>query len=144
MRAGAGRPRAQIELWCGAGAGYELLCAGKWMLAQSMWKWHEQEFQCYRVLMVQRCSDILQWWWDHIFEFRTLSDLVRNTFCVMATNAVSERVFSTAKHVVNSRRANLKSSSGKDVLFLTYSCQRTPLQHQVCTSLLKFLRSMIG
>jgi len=46
-----------------------------------------------------------------------LSDLVKNTLCVMATSTVSERVFRMAGHVVNSRRANLKSSSVNDILF---------------------------
>jgi len=38
-------------------------------------------------------------------------------FCVIATSAASERVFSMTGYVVNSRRTNLKSSSVNDVLF---------------------------
>ena len=36
---------------------------------------------------------------------------------MMTTSACSERVYCTAGHVVNSRAANLKSSSVNDILF---------------------------
>jgi len=75
------------------------------------------EIQRYKELAAQGCSDILQWWQEHRLEFPALSDLVKNTLCVMATSTVSERVFRMAGHVVNSRRANLKSSSVNDILF---------------------------
>jgi len=43
-------------------------------------------------------------------------------FCIMATIAASEQVFSMAGHVVNSRRANLKSSSVNDISYL-FDCK---------------------
>ena len=71
----------------------------------------------YRELAVLRCANILQWWRDHKLKFPALSDLARNRLWVVTTNAAGERAFCTAGHVVNSRRANLKSSSVNDVLF---------------------------
>ena len=50
-------------------------------------------------------------------EFTALSDLARNGFCVMATNAASEQVYNIARPVVNSRRGNLKSSSVNNMLY---------------------------
>ena len=64
------------------------------------------------------CSDILQWQRDHGLEFPGLTDLARNAFCVMATSAAYERMFSIYDNVVNSRRANLKGSSVNDILFV--------------------------
>jgi len=46
----------------------------------------------YRELAVKRCSNIHQQWRDHILKFPVLSDLARNKFWVMTTNAASERV----------------------------------------------------
>jgi len=71
----------------------------------------------YRELAVQKCSNVLQWWRDHRLKFPALSDLARNRFWVMTTNAASDRVFCMAGHVVNSRRANLKSSFENGTLF---------------------------
>jgi len=36
------------------------------------------------------------------------NDLTRSAFCVMATSAANERVFSMDSYMVNSRRANLQ------------------------------------
>jgi len=52
---------------------------------------------------------------EHRLEFPALSDLARNTLWEMGTSAASERVFSMAGHVVNSRRANLNSLSVNDI-----------------------------
>jgi len=52
-------------------------------------------------------------------------DLARNAYCVMATSAASERVFSMDGHVVNSRRANLMSSSVSDKLFFNSALKVT-------------------
>jgi len=49
-------------------------------------------------------------------EFPALNEIARNMFCVMATNAASERVFSMAGHALNSGRANLRSSSVNDII----------------------------
>jgi len=89
-----------------------------------MWKCHEQEIQCYWELVAQGCRDILPWWRDHRLEFPDLSDLARNAFWVMATSAANERVFSIDGHVVNSRRANLKSSSVNDILFFSSALRK--------------------
>jgi len=39
-----------------------------------------------------------------------LSNLARNTLCMMATSAASEGVFSMAGHVVHSRSTNIRNS----------------------------------
>jgi len=49
-------------------------------------------------------------------EFLAVSDLARNTFCVMAASDGRERVFSMAGHVVNSGRTTLKSLSVNNIL----------------------------
>jgi len=70
--AGRVNPRGlpvSAELWCVSGAWYEILCSGNTMFTQCTWKWYEQEIQCYTELVVQRCSDILQWWRDHRWSF---------------------------------------------------------------------------
>jgi len=51
-------------------------------------------------------------------EFPALSDVAINAFWVMTSSATSERVCSMAGYVVNSRRANLKSSPGGDTRYL--------------------------
>ena len=66
--------------------------------------------------ILQQCSNILQQWRDLRLEFLVLSDLARNTFCVMATSAANEWVFSMDGHVMNSRRSNLKTLSVNDIL----------------------------
>jgi len=67
---------------------------------------------------VQSCSQIFQKWQDRSLEFSALSDLARNMFCVMATGTAHERVFGMDGHAMNSRRANLQSSSMNDVFFV--------------------------
>ena len=73
--------------------------------------------------LIQRCSNILQWWRNHRLKFPALSDLARNKFWVITTNGGSERVYCMTGHVVNNRRANLKSSSVNDVLFFSGTSQ---------------------
>jgi len=63
----------------------------------------------YRELAVQRCNDLLQLLRDPRSMFPALSDLARNRFWVIKTNAARERVFFAVKHVVNGRTGNLKS-----------------------------------
>ena len=93
----------------------------------------------YRELAVQRCSNILPWWWDHRLKFPALSDLARNRFWVMRINGASERVVWTARHVVNSRRVNLKSSSVNNILFfngaskLRTKCSRLTKRYHIFT-----------
>ena len=67
-------------------------------------------------LAVQECSNIPQWWRDHILEFPALSDLASERVFSMVGHA-SERVFSMVGHVVNKGRAMLKSSSMNNKLF---------------------------
>ena len=78
----------------------------------------------------------------------SLSDLKRNTLCVMVSNAASERVFSMAGHVVNSRIANLKSSSVNDVLFFNSAVKATnealKVDQNVSYFTVFFLKAYVG
>jgi len=69
-------------------------------------------------LMVQWCSNILQWWRGHKLEFQALSDLARKcpAWCKRALLWTS---VSMAGHVANSRGASLKSSSASAIRFLS-------------------------
>jgi len=57
-------------------------------------------------------------------EFPSLSDLARNTFCVKATGAANERMFTIDGHAMNSRGANSKSSSVNDILFFNSALRK--------------------
>ena len=48
----------------------------------------------------QTCPDVLQWWKSNSSKYPGLAKIARNTLCVMATSAASERNFS----VVSSMR----------------------------------------
>ena len=110
----------QVELGTGKTREKKLFV---WMLTQCMWKWHKQEIQCYRELVVQGWSIILKWLQEHRWELRDCSDHAINTFCIcrMATSAANEQELSMDGHVVNSKRINLHKGCLKDFSFLLYS-----------------------
>ena len=51
--------------------------------------------------------DVLQWWKIREIEFPILSKVVRNYYCIPATNTSVERIFSTNGRIYDDQRANL-------------------------------------
>ena len=51
-----------------------------------------------------RKDDPLLWWRNHETYFPTIAKLARNYLCIPASTAPSERVFSTAKNILQKKR----------------------------------------
>ena len=69
---------------------------------------------------IDACRDQrpLLWWKQYEQEFPCLSQLARKYLCFPATLVPSERVFSTAGHIVNSKRASLLPENVDMLVFL--------------------------
>ena len=63
-------------------------------------------------------GDPLKWWKANASRYPLLANLARKYLCIPATSVPSERVFSSAGHIVNKRRACLDPSSVNMLVFL--------------------------
>ncbi|XP_038062483.1 E3 SUMO-protein ligase ZBED1-like [Patiria miniata] len=63
-------------------------------------------------------TDPLMWWRDHQRSFPLLAKLSRKYLCICATSSPSERLFSTAGHVVSPQRSLLKPDKVNMLVFL--------------------------
>lgn len=63
-------------------------------------------------------GDPLDWWKNNQSKFPLLSELARKYLCIPATSVPSERVFSTAGHIVNAKRASLLPDHVSMLVFL--------------------------
>lgn len=62
--------------------------------------------------------DPLLWWRENKIDFPYISEIVQETFCIMATSVPCERVFSKAGLILSDRRASLSANKVKQLLFL--------------------------
>ena len=60
----------------------------------------------------------IEWWKLRAVIYPNLSKTVKHFFCVPATSVPSERIFSTAGHIVNKKRSRLTSENVDMLLFL--------------------------
>lgn len=79
------------------------------------------EIQQYLSCNTGPVTDLLAWWRDHQGQFPKLAQVARNTLCVQASSAPSERNFSVAGNVITKRRTALSSENVNAILFLN-SC----------------------
>ena len=63
-------------------------------------------------------SNPFDWWRDNQYQFYLLALLARRILCIPSTSAPSERVFSTAGHIIRGLRASLNSANAADLIFL--------------------------
>ena len=68
-------------------------------------------------------DDPLLWWKNNAFRFPILIHVVKKYLCIPATSVPSERAFSTAGHIVNTKRACLLPSSVNMLVFLAENLQ---------------------
>ena len=70
------------------------------------------DFEMLRYLNEPCCKvDALVWWKQKESMFPLLSQLARKFLCVPASSVPSERIFSTAGHIVNKKRACLSAEN---------------------------------
>ena len=76
-----------------------------------------------KYICIDICSDHrpLLWWNLYEKEFPTLSKIARTYLCIPATSVPSERAFSTAGHIVNSKRACLLPENVDMLVFLAHN-----------------------
>ena len=53
----------------------------------------------------------LKWWKEHHCRLPTIAKIAKKLLCIPATTMASERLFSTAGHVINTKKACLDSES---------------------------------
>jgi hypothetical protein len=63
-------------------------------------------------------ADPLEWWKDNAGSFKILPDLVKELFCIPATSAPSERVFSDAGNTITDERSRLTPDLASSIVFL--------------------------
>ena len=59
----------------------------------------------------------LKWWKEYNYKFPNVGNIAKKLLCIPATSTPSERLFFTAGHVVNSKRACLDPDN-VEMLFL--------------------------
>ena len=64
-------------------------------------------------------GDALDWWRNNERKFSLLSVLARKYLCIQSTSVPSQRVFSTAGHIVNAKRASLLPENVNMLIFLS-------------------------
>lgn len=60
----------------------------------------------------------LQWWRIHRYSFPHLAELAQKYLAIVATSTTSERLFSTAGNIINSKRAALSTEYVNELVFL--------------------------
>lgn len=68
--------------------------------------------------LINRNSDPLEWWRMHRFNYPHLSEVVRDTFCSLATSVPCSRLFTKTGMIVMDRRSKLSSGKVKQLVFL--------------------------
>ena len=60
----------------------------------------------------------LKWWKEHHRRFPTIAKIAKKLLCIPATSTPSERLFSTAGHIINTKRACLDPDNVDMLCFL--------------------------
>ena len=63
----------------------------------------------------------LLWWKQYSLQFPYLSKLAKKYLCIPATSVSSKRAFSTAGHVINSKRSCLLPEHANMLIFLAHN-----------------------
>lgn len=81
---------------------------------------YEQEMENYLTCFMGKNvdTDILNFWKSQSEKFPLLSRLARQTLCIPASSASSERVFSVAGRIIEERRSRLKGETVDSLIFL--------------------------
>lgn len=90
----------------------------------------ETEFNTY---IIQRCedweTDPLKWWKVNANRFPKLAPLAQRYLSAPATSVASERLFSTAGHILDSRRTRLSPQKAEQLIFLNRNLQALGFQY---------------
>jgi len=79
----------------------------------------ELEFKAFQSAPIsKRDVDVLQWWNEQKVRLPLLSEMARNVYCVPATSASSERLFSVAGNVVSDERIKLDPDNVNMLVYL--------------------------
>ena len=80
----------------------------------------DQELKCYLDEESPAVDDThaLKWWKEHHCRFPTIAKIAKKVLRILATSTASERLFSTAGHVINTKRACLDSENVNMLCFL--------------------------
>ncbi|XP_069748118.1 E3 SUMO-protein ligase ZBED1-like isoform X2 [Narcine bancroftii] len=68
--------------------------------------------------LLELCEDPLAWWSDRVALFPILSKVVRKYWCIPATSIPSDRLFTAAGNLVNTKRNQLAPTGVDQLLFL--------------------------
>lgn len=68
-------------------------------------------------------ESVLQWWSQNHRRFPAIATVAKGVLCIPATSTPSERLFSRAGHIINSRRASLDSEHASMLCFLAENLQ---------------------
>lgn len=68
---------------------------------------------------INKNSDVLQWWKNNGTRYPLTATLAKKYLCVQATSTASERVFSSAGHIINAKRNCLKTDNADKLIFLS-------------------------
>ena len=80
------------------------------------WKDEIEKFQ--KEPQLHHDADALSWWKTNEERFPTVAKLARQFLCIPATSVPSERIFSTAGHVINCQRSSLTPENADILIFL--------------------------
>ena len=67
-------------------------------------------------------GDPLAWWKENLSDLQMLVPLVRYVFGIVATSVPSEQLFSVAGNTISLRRARLKPTTVRNILFINKNC----------------------
>ena len=68
-------------------------------------------------------ENVLQWWKRNESRFPAIARIAKKVLCVPATSTPAERLFSTAGHIINTKRASLSTENVSMLCFLAENLQ---------------------
>ena len=77
-------------------------------------------------------ANILQWWRQNCNRFPAIAEIARKRLCVPATSTPSERLFSKAGCIINSKRAALEPENASMLCFLAENLSKTHILPIFC------------
>ena len=83
---------------------------------------NEFALYCSKAENVPCKGDPLAWWKENLSDLQMLVPLVRYVFGIVATSVPSEQLFSVAGNTISLRRARLKPTTVRNILFINKNC----------------------
>ena len=83
---------------------------------------NEFALYCSKAANVPCKGDPLAWWKENLSDSQMLVPLVRYVFGIVATSVPSEQLFSVAGNAISLRRARLKPTTVRNILFINKNC----------------------